>query len=101
MDIWLVDERTLNLAGNGEPVRIEAASATSSMFRVLGVPPAQGRALDEADDEIGSPNVVIISDELWRGRYGSDPEILGRTLILDDTAWEIIGIMPDGFRFMD
>jgi len=99
VDIGLVNENSLNLVGGGDPVRIQAASATSSLFRVLGVPPARGRAFDEVDDDFGSSNVVIISDELWRSRYGADPDILGRTLNLDDSPWEVVGIMPPAFTF--
>jgi len=99
VDIGLVSDRTLNLVGGGDPIRIQAASATSSLFQVLGVPPAHGRAFDEADDNFGSSNVVIISDNLWRARYGSDPDILGSTLNLDDTTWKVIGIMPPAFTF--
>ncbi len=99
VDIGLVNESSLNLVGGGDPVRIEAASATSSLFQVLGVPPARGRAFDEVDDDFGSSNVVIISDELWRSRYGADPDILGRTLTLDDAPWEVVGIMPAEFTF--
>jgi putative ABC transport system permease protein len=97
--IGLVHERNLNLVGGGDPIRIQGASATSSLFQVLGVPPTHGRSFDEADDDFGSSNVVIISDELWRGRYESDPNILGRTLNLDDTQWEVVGIMPPAFTF--
>jgi putative ABC transport system permease protein len=99
VDIGLFGDRTLNLVGDGEPVRVQAASATASMFRVLGVPPAKGRVFDEDDDEFGSSNVVIISEELWRGRFGSDPDILGRMLNLDDTTWKVIGVMPPAFTF--
>ena len=99
MDIGLFDDRTLNLVGEGEPIRVPSASVTSSMFQVLGVPPAQGRAFSEADDEFGSSNVVIISNELWQGRFGSDPDVLGKTLNLDDASWEIVGVMPPAFAF--
>jgi len=99
VEIGLFDDLTVNLIGDGDPTRIQAASATSSMFQVLGVSPALGRAFGEADDELGNSNVVIISDELWRGRYGSDPDILGRTLNLDDTTWEVVGVMPPAFTF--
>ncbi|MCP4898372.1 MAG: ABC transporter permease [bacterium] len=99
VDIGLYDQLTLNLIGDGDPIRVQASSATSPVFNVLGVPPARGRVLNESDDKFGSANVVVISDELWRSRYGSDPNVLGRSLNLQGETWEVVGIMPPGFTF--
>jgi hypothetical protein len=99
VDIGLYDDRTVNLTGDRDPIRVQAASATSSFFRVLGVAPARGRAFAEEDDQTGNPQVVMLSDELWRSQFGSDPNILGRSLQLDGTGWEVVGIMPPGFTY--
>jgi predicted permease len=99
VDIGLYDDRTVNLTGDRDPIRVQAASATSSFFRVLGVAPARGRAFAEEDDQTGNPQVVMLSDELWRSQFGSDPNILGRSLQLDGTGWEVVGIMPSGFTY--
>jgi predicted permease len=101
VDIALVDGRTFNLTDGGDPIRVSSASITSSLFRVLAVGPVRGRAFNEEDDQLGAPLVVMLSDELWRGRFGSDPNILGRTLDLNGRTYEVTGIMPPGFAYPD
>jgi predicted permease len=99
--IGLYDNLTLNLIDGGEPVRLQSASASSSLFRVLAVPPALGRVFTEEDDRLGGAPIVVLSDEFWKRRFGSDPSIVGRTIVLDGEALEVIGIMPAGFGFPD
>jgi putative ABC transport system permease protein len=83
----------------GEPERVEALLATPELFSVMKVPPQAGRVFlpDEAQD--GHDDVAIISDELWRRRFGADPEVVGRTVLLNGRNHTIIGIMPRGFEF--
>ncbi len=88
-----------SLTGDGEPVRLETASATASLFDVLGVPALAGRTFSEEEDEPGAPGVALVSYGLWRGRFGGDPNILGRTLTLGGEPWEVVGVMPAGFAF--
>jgi predicted permease len=97
--IGLVDGRTFNLTDGGDPIRVRSASATSSLFRVLGAGPVRGRGFNEQDDQLGGPLVVILSDELWKGRFGSNPNILGRTIDLDGRSYEVVGVMPPGFAY--
>ena len=89
----------MNLTDGEEPIRVNTVSATSSFFRVLGIPPAIGRVFTEADDTFGGEQIVLLSHELWRGRFGGDPGILGRSIRLDGTSWEVVGIMPEGFTY--
>jgi putative ABC transport system permease protein len=70
---------------------------TASFFNVLGVAPGLGRDFQTADDQLNGPNVVIISDGLWRRRFGADPTMIGRQVTLDDKVYTIIGVMPRGF----
>jgi putative ABC transport system permease protein len=86
------------LTGLAEPEVIRAQRVSASYFRVLGVLPAQGRDFTTADDRLRGPNVVIISDALWRRHFGADRAIIGRPVMLDDDAFEVIGVLPRGFE---
>src|SRR5262245_40412565 len=73
-----------NLANPGEPAeRLQGITATSDFFAVLSVQPALGRVFTPEEHEPGSDTVAVISDRFWTGRFGSDPNIIGRTLRLD------------------
>ena len=85
--------------GGGEPQRIPAVWMTASMLPVLQVSPTVGRNFTEAEDLPKGPDVVLISEGLWRSRFGADPRILGRTLEVNGRSHEIIGVMPQRFRF--
>jgi predicted permease len=89
----------LNLTGIGEPAQVEVTSATASLFHVLGVPAALGRTFDEKEDDPGAPQVAILTHAFWQSRFGGDPEVLGRTIQLNATPWEIVGVMPEGFDY--
>jgi predicted permease len=79
-----------------EPVRIVVYAATPNLFRVLGVPPALGR--DLADADVGA-RVLVLSHGLWSHRFGGDPRAIGRTMVMDGESYEISGVMPRGFTF--
>ena len=86
------------LSGQGEPVRINAARLTASMFPVLGVSPLMGRGFTQQEDE-GSAQLAVLSYQTWRGRFHGDPNILGQKILLDRKPYEIIGVMPREFEF--
>jgi putative ABC transport system permease protein len=88
-----------NLVGDGEPQRVENAIVTADLFPVLRVGPALGRLFSAEDDRPGAAGVVLLSDRLWRERFGADPEVLGRKLLLDGEPHEVVGVMPRGFLF--
>src|SRR5215831_423564 len=88
-----------NLTGMGQPLRINAAKMSASAFPLLGVSTVLGRTFTEDEDRIGSNKVVVLSDGLWRRSYNADPNILGKTLKLDEQPYTVIGVMPDSFRF--
>ncbi len=86
------------LSGTGEPARINASRLTASMFPVLGVSPSMGRAFTQQEDD-GSAQVAILSDQIWHTRFQGDAHILGQKILLDRKPYEIIGVMPRGFEF--
>ncbi|MDQ3517338.1 MAG: ABC transporter permease [Gemmatimonadota bacterium] len=85
--------------GGAEPQRTASASISASLLPVLGVSPLLGRNFTGAEDLPKGPDVVIISEGLWRSRFGGDSRILGRTLEVSGRSREIIGVMPSRFRF--
>lgn len=83
----------------GDPERLVGLRASASLFDVLGVAPALGTRLS-ADHEVpGRDAVVLISDRLWRQRFGADPLVVGKRLTLESGPHEIIGVLPPGFQF--
>ena len=91
-------ERFTDTSGK-EPVKIAGASMTPSAFALLGARPALGRLFVDDDGREAAPRVVVLSDGLWKERYGSDPSVVGRTLTLDGVIHTIVGVAPTGFYF--
>ncbi|HVI38711.1 MAG TPA: ADOP family duplicated permease, partial [Gaiellales bacterium] len=89
---------SLTLTGTGEPERLRAGFMSADALPLLGVAPASGRAFSPDDDRPGAPVAVLLSDGLWRRRFGADPGVVGRTLTLDDNPATIVGVMPRGFQ---
>jgi len=83
-----------NLTGGEDPERVGGARVSSNFFSVLGVTPALGRGFLAEEEEPGKENVVVISDALWRRRYGGDPQIVGRTITVNGTSHVVVGIAP-------
>jgi len=88
-----------NLTGTDEPERIGVARVTDGFFATLGVRPALGRTFTPEEDAPGGPPAVILSDGLWRRRFGADPGIVGRTILLNGTARTVVGVMPRAFQY--
>ncbi len=91
------DNRSFNLTGDGEPEKLHAYGVTANLFPMLGVAPALGRNFSAQEDQPDAPKLVIISHNLWQNRYGADPAILNRTLLLNDEPYTVIGVMPADF----
>jgi predicted permease len=98
-EIGLYEYFSVNLSGEGNPERLEAMLSTGSLFRTLAVPAALGRPIVEDDEAPGAPAVAVLSHGLWRRRYGADPAIIGRKILIDGLATEVVGVMPAGFSF--
>ncbi len=88
-----------NMTGSGEPERIFGARVSANVFSLLGVMPEHGRAFRPEEDRPGSDHVAILSHDVWMRRFGGDPSLVGRTLLLDGDKYEVVGIMPAGFLF--
>jgi predicted permease len=82
-----------------EPEDVPSHRVTSGFFDVLRVRPALGRAFTSDNEVPGRHRVVVLSNAIWRGRFGRDPAIIGRTIRLDDDAYEVAGVMPPDFVF--
>ena len=88
-----------SLTGDGSPELVLGRAVTPNFFDVLGVQPRLGRSFTPADDRSGV-NVVIISHALWQRRYGGVPDIVGRTILMSDAKYEVIGVAPASFVFL-
>jgi putative ABC transport system permease protein len=88
-----------NLSGSGEPDRVLQSMVTANFFSVVGVPPVRGRAFQDGEDQPGREREAILSDGLWRRRFGANPSIVGQSVRIDDQNYTVIGIMPSSFDF--
>jgi putative ABC transport system permease protein len=83
-----------SLTGDGEPERVGGARVSANFFSVLGVPPALGRGFTREEEQPGKEKVVVVSDALWRRRYGSNPALIGRSIDVNGESHLVIGIAP-------
>jgi putative ABC transport system permease protein len=93
------DGHEVNLTGHGEPVRLTAAFVSADLFSVLGAAADLGRTFATGEDSVGRDGYVILSDNVWKRRFGKDAGIIGRVIELDGMPREVIGVMPAAFRF--
>jgi len=93
--------RSWNLTGTGEPVRIEGEAFSADIFSVLQTYPMLGGAFTVEEDRSGAAHVALLGYGLWTNRFAADPNMIGRTIRLDEESYTVIGVMPQGFRFPD
>jgi putative ABC transport system permease protein len=86
------------LQGKESPERLAGALVSANYFSVLGTKPLLGRTFVEHEDETERSPVAVISEALWRARFGADPQLIGRTISLDSRPFTVIGVMPESFR---
>ena len=91
-------ERSVVLLGRGDPRSLKGASVFGNFFSVLGTKPSLGRGFHSEESTYGSAPVVILSYRLWR-QLGSDPQIVGKKINLDQLPYEIVGVLPQGFDY--
>ena len=93
-DLVAVANWGANLVDQTMPRRVQGVRATANLCAALGLRPAAGRALRASDDEADAPLVAMLSNRLWRDQFGGDPGLIGRRALLNDTPYEIVGILP-------
>ena len=98
MALISTDDAGLNLVGTGEPERISSEKVTGNYFSVLGIGAQIGRTLEPEDGQAGHDNIVVLSDSLWKRKFGGDPSVIGRSIVLNDTPLTVIGVLPSWFR---
>ena len=92
-----ISERRLNLTGGERPETVQGTRVSPDFFRVLGVQPLLGRGFLPDEDRPGAPPIAVLSRKLWQRRFGSDPGILNRQVLIDGESTTVVGIMPAGY----
>ncbi len=93
------EDSEFNLTGQGEAVRLAGSTVSARLFSILGARAELGRVFGRAEDQPGRDRVVIVSHSLWQSRFGRDPAIIGRSILIDGIGREVVGVMPPGFDF--
>jgi len=97
-DVSTLGGGSVNLTGASKPERLEFIVTHPNYFSMLGATPQIGRLFGPQDFALGFAPVAVVSDALWRRSYGADPNVLGRTLRLDNDPYTIVGVLPPDFR---
>jgi predicted permease len=92
-------QKTANLTGPGDPEQISVAAVSKDLLPLLGVSPLLGRGFLADDEQRKSGDVVLLGHGLWRERFASDPNVVGKSVILEQKSYTVIGVMPAGFEF--
>jgi putative ABC transport system permease protein len=100
-DVAAISDGSFNLTGSGNPENLIGKWATANLFSVLGVSPALGRDFRPEDDVPGAPAVALLSHGLWLRRFGGDPRIVGKEILLNNEKCTVIGVMKRGAQFPD
>jgi predicted permease len=100
-DIGAYDGDSFSVTGTGEPQQVHGLKVTDGTLPLLGVVPALGRLFTRQDDSPEAPDTVLISYGYWREKFGGDPAVIGRSITADGKPREIIGVLPQGFQFLD
>jgi len=100
-DVGLWRRDTGTITGLAEPEEIPTLDITDGVLTILGVKPLLGRLFTRADDAPGSPETMILAHGYWKSRFGGDPAAIGRRILVNGQAHEVIGVLPQSFRFLD
>jgi putative ABC transport system permease protein len=92
---------TYNLTGTGEPEKLSGVRTTANVFALLGMQPVLGRTLDPADERPDAAPVVVVSERLWRARFGADLNLIGRTIALNGMNHTVVGVVLPDFQYPD
>ena len=94
-------DRDVNVTGFAEPERVHALDVTHGVLSLLGIPPVFGRIFSPSDDSPGAPPTAIMTYGYWQRKFSADPSAVGKTIIVDGMARQVIGVLPRDFRFLD
>jgi putative ABC transport system permease protein len=97
--VTFFDTRDFQIIGSDEPQRVIGARIEATFLSLLGVRPQLGRTFDEEDLRSGNTAIVLLGNALWRRNFGSDPAVVGRTVNINGSAHEIVGVLPETFSF--
>ncbi len=99
LGVWTPEGAGVTITGNGEPEEVRALTASRDFFTTLDVQPVVGRWFSIEEDTPGSADTAMIGAAYWQQKYGSDPDVVGRTIVIDARPHQIVGVMPAGFTF--
>ncbi|HTP42961.1 MAG TPA: ABC transporter permease [Candidatus Acidoferrum sp.] len=100
-DIGVYTDDSLSVTRAGEPEQVRGLDVTDGTLPLLGVTPILGRLFTRQDDSPGTPETALLSYGYWRQKFGGDTGVIGRTIVLDGKPREIIGVLPQGFHFLN
>jgi len=100
-DIGVYDGDSLNVTGAGEPEQVRGLDVSDGTLPILGVRPTLGRLFTREDDSPGTPETVLLSYGYWRQKFGGATSVIGQSITVDGKPREIIGVLPQGFHFLD
>ena len=100
-DVAMWQTGTVSVTGIAKPEEVRTLFATDGLLPILGVQPQLGRIFTRADDSPAGAETVVLMPGYWRRTFGGDPSVIGRTITLDGRPREVIGVLPDTFRFLD
>ncbi len=100
-DMAAMHGNLMNLTGDGQPEEVEVKIVTANFFPLMGIRPVVGRTFLPEEDRAGGPRVVLLSRGLWVRRYGANPQIVSKTILLSGEKYTVIGVLPPGFDFPD
>jgi len=99
-DIGMYAQDSVSVTGMGEPEQVQALRVTDGTLPLLGIPPMLGRSFRKEDDTPGTPETMMLTYGYWRRKFGGDPSIIGRNVMVDGEARQIIGVLPQRFHFL-
>jgi predicted permease len=100
-DLGVWTSGTVTVTGMAEPEQVEVVYVTDGTLPILGIGPMRGRWFTPEDDAPKSPETMILAYAYWQTRFGGDPDVVGRRILVDGIPREVVGIMPEQFRFLD
>src|SRR5688572_5325842 len=91
----------VSLTGDGEPMQVHAGVVSGAFFELFGARAEAGRTFQLGDELVGQHRVVLLSNGLWQRRFGGEPSAVGRSIVLNGNAWQVVGVLPADFQFID